>query len=64
MNRRYGKARVPDCTCTSNFTCGACLRVNAAPEHCCSVCGQETIGVDCCGSDDLPEPSDIEETGP
>lgn len=29
MSKRYGKARVPNCTCTYNFTCGACLK--AAP---------------------------------
>ena len=40
MSKRFGKSRVPDCTCTYSFTCGACLKAavdknmaerNAAP---------------------------------
>lgn len=26
MNKRYGKKRVPDCVCLSNFTCQPCLK--------------------------------------
>ena len=26
MSKRFGKKRVPECYCTYNFTCGACLR--------------------------------------
>lgn len=34
------------------------------PAHHCRTCGEECAdGVDCCGSDDFPEPADIRETG-
>ena len=29
MSKRFGKSRVPGCTCTERFTCGSCL--SAAP---------------------------------
>lgn len=26
MPKRFGKKRVPDCECTTSYTCGPCLR--------------------------------------
>lgn len=40
MSKRYGKKRVPNCKCESNFTCRACL--DASIPH--FTPSEETIG--------------------
>jgi hypothetical protein len=33
QRRRWGKARVPGCTCAFNFTCGACLAASQSDHN-------------------------------